>query len=568
MQLQLNGSFVLTTPQPTKTHQQPPCKTPAGCNYYNINVPRLNDKPFNLILKNWSASANIGISLDNKTIQYPFNWNGAKAWLGIPKNLDSKTCPVKRHALYITESTGTNYNSWGKLVCIPPTNTNSVSLPSNLTKYGIMVYVPFLPGSTIGVSITTQHGFTAKANIYPYYRHPVVFFLIPPHQGNWVKVCANSGSFSNCVTYSTNNKDKVIHFPLVAYRLKVKVPSPSTDSTTVYIKTKAGFIDEATVPNEGTHTSYTFSIPNNQGNSVGVCVNSGTLSKSTCNTYATTGRNMTVTLFPVAYHLTINVPSHLFGTPSVGISIVTANGYTDQANVLTTGKASWTFNIPPHQGHFIQVCANSQSPTHCVTYQTTGRDITESLSPYSGSEGIVEPAYHLTVNVPDHPFGTQTVFVLVKTANGYTNNTQVPNAGGASTTFNIPDNQGNLVQVCVGSGDIYHCRTYQTTGSDMTESLSAYSGSGSSIEQAYRLTVNVPSHPFGTSLVGISISTKNGYTDEANVPTAGSASYTFNIPNNEGNQVQVCVNFSPNCHTYGTNGRDKTVSFREALAAP
>ncbi|MFZ0513415.1 MAG: hypothetical protein WAM14_17545 [Candidatus Nitrosopolaris sp.] len=59
-----------------------------------------------------------------------------------------------------------------------------------------------------------------------------------------------------------------------------------------------------------------------------------------------------------------------------------------------------------------------------------------------------------------------------------------------------------------------------------TFSLSAYSGSGSSgIEAAYRLTVNVPSHPFGTTIVDISIATKNGYADEANVPTAGGASY-------------------------------------------
>ena len=49
-------------------------------------------------------------------------------------------------------------------------------------------------------------------------------------------------------------------------------------------------------------------------------------------------------------------------------------------------------------------------------------------------------------------------------------------------------------------------------------------------QPAYRLTVNVPSHPFGASTVGISITTKNGHTDQASVPTAGGSSYTFNIP--------------------------------------
>ncbi len=50
------------------------------------------------------------------------------------------------------------------------------------------------------------------------------------------------------------------------------------------------------------------------------------------------------------------------------------------------------------------------------------------------------------------------------------------------------------------------------------------------------------SHPFGTSKVGISITTENGHTDQANVPTAGGSSYTFNIPKNQGKWVQVCVN--------------------------
>jgi hypothetical protein len=95
--------------------------------------------------------------------------------------------------------------------------------------------------------------------------------------------------------------------------------------------------------------------------------------------------------------------------------------------------------------------------------------------------------------------------------------------------------------------------------------LSLSSGSGnSSVEAAYRLTVNVPSHPFSGSTVGISITTENGHRDQANVPTAGGASYTFNIPKNQGKWVQVCVNSSDlstdNCHAYETTGKNMSVS--------
>ena len=87
------------------------------------------------------------------------------------------------------------------------------------------------------------------------------------------------------------------------------------------------------------------------------------------------------------------------------------------------------------------------------------------------------------------------------------------------------------------------------------------SGSG---EPGYQLTVTVPSHPFGTSTVGISITTANGFTDQANVATAGGASWTFNIPSNQGNSVLVCINSAnssgQNCHTYNTTGTDMSVS--------
>jgi hypothetical protein len=91
------------------------------------------------------------------------------------------------------------------------------------------------------------------------------------------------------------------------------------------------------------------------------------------------------------------------------------------------------------------------------------------------------------------------------------------------------------------------------------------SGSNNSEAQpAYRITVNVPSHPFGISTVGISITTENGHTDQANVPTAGASSHTFNIAKNQGKWVQVCVNSgndsTDNCHTYETTGTDMSVS--------
>jgi hypothetical protein len=88
--------------------------------------------------------------------------------------------------------------------------------------------------------------------------------------------------------------------------------------------------------------------------------------------------------------------------------------------------------------------------------------------------------------------------------------------------------------------------------------------SDSEAQPAYGLTVNVPSHPFGVSTVGISITTENGHIDHADVPTAGGSSHTFNIPRNQGKWVQACVNSgqlsTDNCHTYEITGSDMTVS--------
>ena len=66
------------------------------------------------------------------------------------------------------------------------------------------------------------------------------------------------------------------------------------------------------------------------------------------------------------------------------ISIATANGYTDQANVASADVTSWTFNIPPNQGNWILGRANSEnfSGDNCNTYNTTGKDISVSVSPW------------------------------------------------------------------------------------------------------------------------------------------------------------------------------------------
>jgi hypothetical protein len=85
-------------------------------------------------------------------------------------------------------------------------------------------------------------------------------------------------------------------------------------------------------------------------------------------------------------------------------------------------------------------------------------------------------------------------------------------------------------------------------------------------QQGYSLTVNVPSHPFGESSVNIQIRTENGYTQSVNVGTAGGTSYTFNIPADQGNSVQVCVYTGfgivrgQNCRTWTANGNDITVN--------
>jgi len=93
------------------------------------------------------------------------------------------------------------------------------------------------------------------------------------------------------------------------------------------------------------------------------------------------------------YHLTVNIPSYPSGTSTLGVSITTANGYADHANVDASGVTSWIFNVPSNQGSSVRVCVNSDSSSgeNCNTYGTTGTDMSVSLSPPSGNNYYVYP---------------------------------------------------------------------------------------------------------------------------------------------------------------------------------
>ena len=127
-----------------------------------------------------------------------------------------------------------------------------------------------------------------------------------------------------------------------------------------------------------------------------------------------------------------------------------------------------------------------------------------------------------------------------------------------TTDFNVQSNGDSSGYIVCDPN--CHMATNSNSNSSNTNSNS----SDSEAQPAYGLTVNVPSHPFGVSTVGISIRTENGHTDQADVPTAGGSSHTFNIPKNQGKWVQVCVNSgqlsTDNCHTYEITGSDMSVS--------
>ena len=86
-----------------------------------------------------------------------------------------------------------------------------------------------------------------------------------------------------------------------------------------------------------------------------------------------------------------------------------------------------------------------------------------------------------------------------------------------------------------------------------------YGGTGA----GYSVTVIVTNHPFGTSGVEIDILTENGYTNYRKVSTAGGASWTFNVPPNQGDSFRICVDagtlYFERCQTFIVNGNDMTV---------
>jgi len=119
------------------------------------------------------------------------------------------------------------------------------------------------------------------------------------------------------------------------------------------------------------------------------------------------------------YQLTVNVPSYPSGTSTLGISITTANGYTDHANIAVSGVTSWTFNIPANQG-WVRVCVDSDisSGENCNRYDTPGADMSVSLSPpsgdsnryyvYPGDTYYIYPSYRHDYYLHhdwDHPYG-------------------------------------------------------------------------------------------------------------------------------------------------------------------
>ncbi len=75
---------------------------------------------------------------------------------------------------------------------------------------------------------------------------------------------------------------------------------------------------------------------------------------------------------------------------------------------------------------------------------------------------------------------------------------------------------------------------YIASNNGSSNNASSNNGSSNSEAQpAYRLTSPTISS-ICTSTVDISLTTANGHTDQANLPTAGGLSYTFNIPENQG----------------------------------
>ena len=80
-------------------------------------------------------------------------------------------------------------------------------------------------------------------------------------------------------------------------------------------------------------------------------------------------------------------------------------------------------------------------------------------------------------------------------------------------------------------------------------------------QNSYSFTVHVPSHEFGATAISIFIKTANGYTDQQDVSTGtGDISWTFNVPPNQGDTIQVCVHTAGILNVIGQNCKYRTVN--------
>jgi hypothetical protein len=124
---------------------------------------------------------------------------------------------------------------------------------------------------------------------------------------------------------------------------------------------------------------------------------------------------------------------------------------------------------------------------------------------------------------------------------------------------------------CPSGHSANYCRGWEDGSSNSPDGNFGRDGNGNrgGGQLGYSLTVNVPSHPFGKSAVNIRITTANGHTDFMSIDTAtsGTPSAVFNIPPNQGDSVQVCVDsgiisslLDRTCKNYPVSGGDMRVS--------
>ncbi|MFY9870587.1 MAG: hypothetical protein WAK17_12785 [Candidatus Nitrosopolaris sp.] len=183
--------------------------------------------------------------------------------------------------------------------------------------------------------------------------------------------------------------------------------------------------------------------------------------------------------------------------------------------------------------------------------------ITEKLSP----SYVVPISGHLQNNIKRNV--DDNAFSNLSRNMTSTTNSIGPNLATGDRNSNSPDNMG--LDGTSDNGISSSIFTQHGSSNSNPHYHSSKSSSGSIFTQhGYQLTVNVPPYPFGTSTTDISITTANGYTDQANVSSSDVIAWTFNIPQNQGNWVRVCINSEnssrENCNTYNTTGADMSVS--------